>query len=70
MERTLHVDVKRPDPVMPIEIMIVDDDDDDGDDGDGDDDDDDDDDDVAVSNEKIEGGQVTKLEIKNAIKHI
>ena len=68
MERTLHVDVKRPDPVMPIEIMIVDDDD--GNDDDGDDDDDDDDDDVAVSNEKIEGGQVTKLEIKNAIKDI
>ena len=42
---------------MTVEIMV-------------DDDDDDDDVVVAVSNEEIEGGQVIKLEIKNAIKDI
>ena len=57
MAKTLHVDVKMPDPVMTVEIMV-------------DDDDDDDDVVVAVSNEEIEGGQVIKLEIKNAIKDI
>ena len=58
MAKTLHVDVKMPDPVMTVEIMVDDDDDDDGVV------------DVAVSNEEIEGGQVIKLEIKNAIKDI
>ena len=52
MAKTLHVDVKRPDPVMAVEIMV---------------DDDDDDDVVAVSNEKIRGGKFIELEIKNAV---
>ena len=57
MAKTLHVDVKMPDPVMTVEIMV-------------DADDDDDDVVVAARNEEIEGGQVIKLEIKNAIKDI